>query len=30
VDHRVADGAAAAQYLQELTRLLQAPIGLLL
>jgi pyruvate dehydrogenase E2 component (dihydrolipoamide acetyltransferase) len=29
VDHRVADGAAAAQYLQELTRLLQAPISLL-
>jgi pyruvate dehydrogenase E2 component (dihydrolipoamide acetyltransferase) len=28
-DHRVADGAAAAQYLQELTRLLQAPISVL-
>jgi pyruvate dehydrogenase E2 component (dihydrolipoyllysine-residue acetyltransferase) len=29
VDHRVADGATAAQYLQEVTRLLQAPIALL-
>ncbi|MEM8534862.1 MAG: 2-oxo acid dehydrogenase subunit E2, partial [Chloroflexota bacterium] len=29
VDHRVADGATAAQYLQELKRLLQAPMGLL-
>jgi len=30
VDHRVADGALAAKYLQELTRLLQAPLSLLL
>ena len=30
VDHRVADGAAAAQYLQELTSLLQAPFSLLI
>jgi pyruvate dehydrogenase E2 component (dihydrolipoamide acetyltransferase) len=29
VDHRVADGATAAQYLQELRRLLQAPMSLL-
>lgn len=29
VDHRVADGATAAQYLQELKRLLQAPMSLL-
>lgn len=29
VDHRVADGATAAQYLQELTRLLQNPMSLL-
>jgi pyruvate dehydrogenase E2 component (dihydrolipoamide acetyltransferase) len=29
VDHRVADGAAAAQYLQELKRLLQSPMSLL-
>ncbi|HEU4322349.1 MAG TPA: dihydrolipoamide acetyltransferase family protein [Roseiflexaceae bacterium] len=29
VDHRVADGASAAQYLQELKRLLQAPMSLL-
>ena len=28
-DHRVADGAVAAQFLQELTRLLQAPMSLL-
>jgi pyruvate dehydrogenase E2 component (dihydrolipoamide acetyltransferase) len=28
-DHRVADGAAAAQYLQELRRLLEAPMSLL-
>ncbi len=28
-DHRVADGAIAAQFLQELTRLLQAPMSLL-
>jgi pyruvate dehydrogenase E2 component (dihydrolipoamide acetyltransferase) len=30
VDHRVADGALAAKFLQELTRLLQAPFSLLL
>ena len=30
VDHRIADGALAAKYLQELTRLLQAPFSLLL
>jgi pyruvate dehydrogenase E2 component (dihydrolipoamide acetyltransferase) len=30
VDHRVADGALAAKFLQELTRLLQAPLSLLL
>ncbi len=30
VDHRVADGALGAKYLQELTRLLQAPMSLLL
>jgi pyruvate dehydrogenase E2 component (dihydrolipoamide acetyltransferase) len=30
VDHRVADGAVAAKFLQELTRLLQAPFSLLL
>ena len=30
VDHRVADGAAAAQYLQDLTKLLQAPLSLLI
>ncbi len=30
VDHRVADGAEAARYLQELTRLLQSPLALLL
>ena len=29
-DHRIADGALAAKYLQELTRLLQAPFSLLL
>jgi pyruvate dehydrogenase E2 component (dihydrolipoamide acetyltransferase) len=29
VDHRVTDGATAAQYLQELRRLLQAPMSLL-
>lgn len=29
VDHRVADGAAGAQFLQEVTRLLQAPLSLL-
>ncbi len=29
VDHRVADGATAAQFLQELKRLLQAPMSLL-
>jgi pyruvate dehydrogenase E2 component (dihydrolipoamide acetyltransferase) len=29
VDHRVADGATAAQYLQEVRRLLQAPMSLL-
>jgi pyruvate dehydrogenase E2 component (dihydrolipoamide acetyltransferase) len=29
VDHRVADGAAGAQFLQELTRLLEAPLSLL-
>jgi pyruvate dehydrogenase E2 component (dihydrolipoamide acetyltransferase) len=29
VDHRVADGATAAQYLQELRRLLQSPMSLL-
>ncbi len=29
IDHRVADGATAAQYLQELRRLLEAPMGLL-
>lgn len=29
VDHRVADGAVAAQFLQELTRLLQNPMSLL-
>lgn len=29
VDHRVADGAIAAQYLQELRRLLEAPMSLL-
>lgn len=29
VDHRVADGAVAAQFLQELTRLLQSPMSLL-
>jgi pyruvate dehydrogenase E2 component (dihydrolipoamide acetyltransferase) len=29
VDHRVADGATAAQYLQELKRLLQSPMSLL-
>ena len=29
VDHRVADGATAAQYLQELRRLLEAPMSLL-
>ena len=28
-DHRVADGATAAQYLQELRRLLEAPMSLL-
>jgi pyruvate dehydrogenase E2 component (dihydrolipoamide acetyltransferase) len=28
-DHRVADGATAAQFLQELTKLLQAPFSLL-
>jgi pyruvate dehydrogenase E2 component (dihydrolipoamide acetyltransferase) len=28
-DHRVADGAVAAQFLQELTRLLQSPMSLL-
>ena len=26
VDHRVADGAIAARYLQELKRLLQSPM----
>jgi pyruvate dehydrogenase E2 component (dihydrolipoamide acetyltransferase) len=29
VDHRVADGATAAHYLQELRRLLQSPLSLL-
>ena len=29
-DHRVADGATAAQYLQDLTKLLQAPLSLLI
>src|SRR5262249_28757580 len=29
VDHRVGDGATAAQYLQELRRLLQTPMSLL-
>lgn len=29
LDHRVADGATAAQYLQELKRLLQSPMSLL-
>ena len=29
VDHRVTDGATAAQYLQELKRLLQSPMSLL-
>jgi pyruvate dehydrogenase E2 component (dihydrolipoamide acetyltransferase) len=29
VDHRVADGAAGAQFLQELTRILEAPLSLL-
>ena len=29
VDHRVSDGAVAAQYLQELRRLLEAPLSLL-
>jgi pyruvate dehydrogenase E2 component (dihydrolipoamide acetyltransferase) len=29
VDHRVADGATAAQYLQELRKLLEAPMSLL-
>ncbi len=29
VDHRVADGAIAAQYLQELRKLLQSPMSLL-
>ena len=29
VDHRVGDGATAAKYLQELSRLLQAPMSLL-
>jgi pyruvate dehydrogenase E2 component (dihydrolipoamide acetyltransferase) len=29
VDHRVADGAIAAQYLQELRRLLETPMSLL-
>jgi pyruvate dehydrogenase E2 component (dihydrolipoamide acetyltransferase) len=28
-DHRIVDGAVAAQYLQELKRLLQAPMGIL-
>jgi pyruvate dehydrogenase E2 component (dihydrolipoamide acetyltransferase) len=28
-DHRVIDGATAAQYLQELKRLLQSPMSLL-
>jgi pyruvate dehydrogenase E2 component (dihydrolipoamide acetyltransferase) len=28
-DHRIVDGAVAAQYLQELTRLLQSPMSLL-
>jgi pyruvate dehydrogenase E2 component (dihydrolipoamide acetyltransferase) len=28
-DHRVFDGATAAQFLQELKRLLQEPLGLL-
>jgi pyruvate dehydrogenase E2 component (dihydrolipoamide acetyltransferase) len=28
-DHRVTDGATAAQYLQELKRLLQSPMSLL-
>ncbi|GIK37395.1 MAG: dihydrolipoamide acetyltransferase component of pyruvate dehydrogenase complex [Chloroflexota bacterium] len=30
VDHRIADGAIAAQYLQELRRLLESPISLLI
>jgi pyruvate dehydrogenase E2 component (dihydrolipoamide acetyltransferase) len=30
VDHRIADGAVGAKFLQELTRLLQAPMSLLL
>jgi pyruvate dehydrogenase E2 component (dihydrolipoamide acetyltransferase) len=29
VDHRVADGATAAQFLQELRRLLESPMSLL-
>lgn len=29
VDHRIADGAIAAQYLQELRRLLESPMNLL-
>jgi pyruvate dehydrogenase E2 component (dihydrolipoamide acetyltransferase) len=28
-DHRIVDGAVAAQYLQELRRLLEAPMSLL-
>lgn len=30
VDHRIADGAIAAQYLQELRRLLESPMSLLI
>jgi pyruvate dehydrogenase E2 component (dihydrolipoamide acetyltransferase) len=30
VDHRIADGAVAAQYLQELRRLLESPMSLLI
>ncbi len=30
VDHRIADGAVAAQFLQELKRILQSPMGLLI
>ena len=28
VDHRVVDGSVAAEFMQELKRLLQAPMGL--
>ncbi|MEI7642833.1 MAG: dihydrolipoamide acetyltransferase family protein [Chloroflexales bacterium] len=30
VDHRVVDGAVAAQYLQELKKLLESPVGILI